>query len=169
MGAGLGTFDYEESGTDTITISDTTSAYQLFGGYQFNEHLALEFGFGRTGSIKSTFSDLVPVLGPITLDVDATYDIYALKALGFIPLDKLSLFASAGYFSAGLGGTVNLQGVGEIGTLDGHDRGTLLTAGIQRDFGLDLKSLSIRGEYQWFDIGSDVDAWGLNISMLFRF
>lgn len=41
--------------------------------------------------------------------------------------------------------------------------------GIQRDFGLDLRSFRIRGQYEWFDFGNEVDASGFSIGVLFRF
>jgi hypothetical protein len=167
MGAALGTFDYEESGPDAI--SDDTSAYQLFGGYRFNDHLAVEVGFGRTGDIEGEFVEVIPGIGPITLEVDANFDVYTVRAIGFLPFEQLSLFGAAGYYSASLGGPVSVAGFGDIGEVDGHERGATAALGIQRDFGLDLRSLSIRGQYEWFDFGSEVDASGFSLGVLFRF
>ena len=138
MGAALGTFDYEEGGLEAI--SDNTSAYQLFGG--FNDHFAVEFGLGRTGDIEGEFTEVFPGVGPITLEVDAIYDIYALRAIGLLPFEELSLFGAVGYYSASLGGPVSVAGIGDIGEVGGHERGATAMLGIQRDFGLDLRSVS---------------------------
>ena len=167
MGAALGTFEYEEHLPGGI--SDDTSAYQLFGGYRLNDHFAVEVGFGRTGDIEGEFTEVVPGIGPITLEVDGVYDIYTLRAIGLLPFEQLSLFGAAGYYSASLGGLVSIAGIGDVGEVDGHERGASAVLGIQRDFGLDLRSLSIRGQYEWFDFGNEVDASGFSIGVLFRF
>lgn len=170
MGAGLGTFNYDESGGDlALGVSDDTWAYHLFGGYKFNENFAVELGIGGTGDIEDSFTEVFPGLGPITLDVAATYSIYTVTALGILPFDAFSLFGGAGYYSASLDGTIDAQGFGTIGSVDGHDSGATALFGIQHDFGLDLKSISMRGQYEWYDFGSDVDASGISIIMLFRF
>jgi hypothetical protein len=170
FGAGLGSFDYdEEAGASGLPVSDSTYSYHLFGGYKFNENFALEVGLGGTGDIEESFTANFPGIGPIRLNVDGTYDIYTLTALGILPFDRFSLFGGAGYFSASLGGTVDAEGFGTIGELDDHDNGATATFGVQRDFGLDLKSLSIRGQYHWYDFSDGVDASGFAIGVLFRF
>jgi hypothetical protein len=169
IGGALGTFDYEESDEIVFPLSDSTSAYQLFGGYTFNEHLALELDIGRTSDIEGSFTETVPGIGDITFDVEATFDIYTFQVLGFLPFERLSLFGGVGYSSASISGPVSARGFGDVGVVDGHERGATASGGIQYDFGLDLESFSIRGEYQWFDFGSDIDASGLNIGVVFRF
>lgn len=169
IGGALGTFDYEESEEIVFPLSDSALGYQLFGGYTFNDHLAIEVDIGRTGDLEGSFTETVPAFGDVTFDVELTYDIYTVQVLGFIPLERLSLFGSVGYYSASVSGPISVRGFGEIGGFDGHERGAAVTGGIQYDFGLDLESFSIRGEYQWLDFGSDIDAWGVNIGMVFRF
>jgi len=167
FGAGLGSFDYDE-GSDGI--SDSAYAYHLFGGYKFSDNFAVEVGLGGTGDLEESFMDTVPGIGPITLDVDADASIYSLSLLGMLPFDRLSLFAGVGYFNAGFEGDVNVVGFGNAGSFDGgHDHGTLANIGIQHDFGLDLRSFSIRGQYDWYDFPDDIDASGFSLSMLYRF
>jgi hypothetical protein len=170
FGAGLGSFDYDEPGNgSSLAISDSTYAYHLFGGYKFIENFALEVGIGGTGDIGESFTQTVPGLGTLALEVEGTYDIYTLTAVGILPLDRFSLFAGAGYFSASLGGTIEASGFGTVGAIDGNDSGAVATFGIQRDFGLDLKSLSIRGHYDWYDFGNGVDVSGFTVGVIFRF
>jgi hypothetical protein len=170
FGAGLGWFDYEESDEPgSPGVSDSTYAYHLFGGYKFTENFALEFGIGGSGDIEQDIVQNIPGLGPITLELDGNYDIYRLDAIGLLPLDRFSLFAGVGYFSANLSGDVNAVGFGTVGSLDGSENGASVKLGVQRDFGLDLKSLSIRGHYDWYDFGDGIDASGFTIALLFRF
>ncbi len=169
IGAGFGTFDYDESDDIPFPVSDTTTAYQLVGGYRFNEHLAIELGVGRTGDLEAEFAEEIPGIGPVTLEIDASYDIYSLRVLGMLPFDRFTLVGGAGYYSADLGVTGRLRGLGDLGGFDGHERGATASVGLQYDFRLDLRSLSIRGEYQWFDFGSEIDAAGFNVTALFRF
>jgi hypothetical protein len=167
FGAGLGSFDYDEGGIDGI--SDSAYSYHLFGGYKFIDNFALEFGIAGTGDLEETFPE---AFGPGTpsVNVDLNLDIYRLTALGILPLDRFSLFAGAGYFSASYGGDVNIAGFGDAGSFDGgNESGAAATFGIQRDFGLDLKALSIRGQYDWYDFPDGIDASGFTIAMLFRF
>lgn len=167
MGGLLGKFDYEEpEDIDGLPVSDDTYIYHVFGGYQFNEHFALEGGIGRTGDLEESFPDFFP---GFTLEVDQIYDIYTIRALGILPFDALSLFGGVGYFSASLSGPVDVAGLGQIGELDGHESGAVATLGVQRDFGLDLRNLSIRGQLDWYDFGNGIDAAGFTLGMTYRF
>ncbi len=64
FGAGLGSFDYDESSSDiTFGISDSTYAYHLLGGYKFTENFALEVGLGGTGDIEENVPQFLPGIG----------------------------------------------------------------------------------------------------------
>jgi hypothetical protein len=166
FGAGLGSFDYDEG---VGGVADSTYAYHLFGGYKFNEHIALEGGISGTGDLKESFTETVPGFGDVTLNVKQNLDIYSFTALGILPFDSMSLFAGVGYFSASLSGTVDAAPFGS-GAFDGsHDNGVQAKLGIQHDFGLDLKSLSIRAQYDFYDFSDNVDVSGITVAVLFRF
>ncbi|HEY8519325.1 MAG TPA: outer membrane beta-barrel protein [Gammaproteobacteria bacterium] len=167
IGAGFGTFDYEEE-VGTRVVSDSTPAYQIIGGYRFNDYFAVEANIGRTGDLEDDFEATIPGLGTLGLEVDLTYDIYAAKIIGSLPLDRFKLFAGVGYYSADASGTVSVSGFGEVDFFDAHERGSTATLGVQYDFGLDLRNFSIRGEYQWYDF-DEADASAVNIGMVYRF
>lgn len=169
MGGAFGTFSYEESQDVPFAVSDDTTQYQLFGGYRVSKRFGAEFGMARTQDIDGSFFAEVQGLGTTKFDVSATYDIYTLKALGYLPFHLTSLYGGLGYQSASLNGTVDVQGFGTVGTVHDHERGSMALIGIQRDFNLDLKSISFRGEYTWYDFGSDIDASGFTIGMIYRF
>ena len=171
FGAGLGSFAYDEG---TGGVSDSAYAYHLFGGYKFNEHFALEGGISGTGDLKDSFTVMDP-FGPVKLDVKENYNLYSFTALGILPFDNMSLFAGAGYFSASFSGSIDAFDLNTgsnlgSGSIPGpHSSGAAAKFGIQHDFGLDLKSLSIRAQYDWYDFDGNIDASGITIAMLFRF
>lgn len=169
MGGALGTFDYSEPSDFLFAVSDNTTQYQLFGGYRVSNHFAVEFGWARTSDIKSSTTLFVQGLGPTQFDISQSYDIYALRAIGFLPFDRLSLFGGVGYHSASLIGDVNVPGVGNVAAVKDHINGSTAVLGIQHDFKLDLKSFSIRGDYTWYDFGDGIDASGFTVGFLFRF
>ena len=87
-----------------------------------------------------------------------------MRALGIIPFSKVSLFGGAGYYDAEANVSVSVSGFGG-GEGEASDSGVTLSGGIQ----LDLKRVSIRGEYEWFDSGDEIDASGIGIGVFFRF
>jgi hypothetical protein len=170
IGALLGGFDYQEGVEEAgFRLADTAYAYRLFGGYQISDHFAIEGGIGRTGEISDSFTAMFQGVGEVTLDVDGTYDIYSLRALGIVPLRNVSLLGGIGYYSASVSGPVTARGFGQIGELEGHERGATVIAGIQHDLKLDLKTLSIRGEYEWFDFSGDIKASAVSVGVIMRF
>jgi hypothetical protein len=88
-GLTLGEFDYEE--TDFLgntAISDTVSVYRLMVGYQFMEHLTVEGGYGKTGTIRSTLGNV---------DVQTDLKMLTIRLLGVISFDDFSLLGGLGY------------------------------------------------------------------------
>lgn len=169
MGGAFGEFFYKENPDIPFSVSDDTTQYNLFGGYRISKLFALEGGMARTQDIEGAFFANVQGLGNTRFDISETYDIYTLKALGYLPFNLTSLYGALGYQSASLNGAVDVQGFGTIGTVHDHFSGSMAAIGIQRDFRLDLKSISLRGEYSWYDFDKDIDATGFTIGMIFRF
>ncbi len=164
FGVALGYFDYQEADDDFGTfIDDTTTAYRLIGGYQLNENLAIEGGFGRTGDIKESFQLFPPGSG--SFDVKAEYEIVTVRALGLVPLDQIDLYGGIGYYDATITADATVTGVGSLGEIEDDDSGVTLLGGVH--FYLD--KFTIRGEYEWFDTDSNVEAWDINVGILFRF
>jgi hypothetical protein len=169
MGGALGTFDYSEPSEDNVlAVSDNTTQYQLFGGYRVSRLFAVEFALGRTQDLDTRTVINGPG-GPTTLDISQYFDTYALKAVGFLPFDLTSLYANVGYYSATLNAEVNVPGIGTVLAGNAHFNGSTAGIGVQRDFRLDLKSLSVRGEYTWYDFEDGIDASGFTVGLLFRF
>jgi outer membrane protein with beta-barrel domain len=167
IGFALGVVDYEEADEDLgETLSDTSSAYRVLGGYRFSDNFAVEGGWSRTSNLEESIVESIPFFGTLTLDVDAELEVLTVRALGFIPFSKVSLFGGAGYYDAEANVSVSVAGFGNAeGEGEASDSGATLSGGIQ----FDLKRVSIRGEYEWFDTSDEIDASGVGIGVLFRF
>lgn len=159
VGVSVGSLDYEETvEIFDLEFSDSTTAYRIFGGYRFNENFALEAGWGATGDLQETYTD-----GFDTAVIRGDYEVLTIRALGVAPFENVSLYGGVGYYDATLNGSVSVIGVGQMG-FEGDDSGATLVGGLQFDFG----KVSIRGEYEWFDTDSNVDAWDISIGLIFR-
>ncbi len=166
VGFALGAMDYEEVDEDLgETLHDTSTAYRFLGGYRFSDNFAVEGGWARTSGLEESIVESIPFFGLLTLDVDAELEVLTVRALGIIPFSKVSLFGGAGYFDAEANVSVSVSGFGNAGEGEASDSGITLSGGIQ----FDLKRVSIRGEYEWFDTRDEIDASGVGIGVLFRF
>lgn len=171
IGVGIGQIEYSHNTGDPVLgkISEGAASYKIFGGFGFNEHLALEISYGDTDSIDYRASGNVPPFGNVTDDVEIEFTTSALRAMGQLPLDWGILVGGLGYYSADRKFTEVL--VAECcGTL--RNGGTIredgLTAllGIEWRFGRFGTSTGIRLEYEWLDASSNIDlsTFGLGIS-----
>ena len=165
VGFSLGAFDYEEVDDDLgLTIADTTTTYRFIGGYRVSEKFAAEGGWAVTGDFKETATELVPGVGPATVDLKADFQILTLRALWLLPLERMSLIGGVGYYHATIDGSASLRGFGELVDLDDSGGGVTVVGGIQ----FDLERVSVRGEFEWLDADSDVEAWNVTVGVLFR-
>lgn len=73
----------------TTSVSDTDTAFKLFGGYEFNDNVAVEGGYVKFGEFGVTYSD-----GSFdNVEASAIY----VAAVGSIPLGPVTLFGKAGF------------------------------------------------------------------------
>jgi OmpA-OmpF porin, OOP family len=165
VGFALGLMDYEEDDEDLgETLSDTSTAYRVLGGYRFSDNFAVEGGWARTSELEESIVEVLPFLGTFNIDIDAELEVLTVRAIGIIPFSKVSLFGGAGYYDAEANVSVSVAGFGNAGEGKASDSGVTLSGGVQ----FDLKRISIRGEYEWFDSGDEIDASGIGIGVLFR-
>src|SRR5690606_33027038 len=154
VGFGYGSLDYEES-TDIpgVSISDTTDVFKIFGGLQITNHLAVEASWAVTNDIEESFVQTVPMLGDVTIDASADFEIKTVRLLGTLPLTIIGLYAGIGYYDADT--DVSVRATTTSGPLDevsdsGSDDGAMVVAGIE----IDLPAIEIRGELEWYDARS---------------
>lgn len=155
-GFALGLLDYEEEITASIAFEDSTPAYRILGGFAFSDNFALEVGWGASSDLEDSF-------GAATITAD--YEVVTLRALGMMPFDNVSLLAGVGYYDAEITARGSIAGLGQL-TAEDSDSGATLVGGVQ--FNLE-SGVSIRGEFEWFDTASEVDAWVGSLGVLFRF
>jgi OOP family OmpA-OmpF porin len=168
VGLSAGYFDYQESAEAVgIPISDSTSSYRVFGGYQFNDYYAVEAGWEATGDIKEGISFMDPDFGNVSFNVRADYEIATVRVLAMAPLQTMSIFGALGYYDSTLSVSLRLQD--NLGTLEASDQsdgdGVTIAGGMLFEF----DRFAIRGEYEWFDTDGNVDAYNIGVSILFRF
>ena len=154
-------FDFE-------LFSESGNQVRLFGGYQVNENFAFEAGWSDTSGIDDSFSGFLPCCGDVTESASIDIETLTLRAVGIIPFDKVSLFGALGYYDASFGGTYSYMDDFEsisFAVSDFYDdSGATVAAGVQFDFD---SGLSLRGEAEYFDTPSDVDAYAINIGVLY--
>jgi Outer membrane protein beta-barrel domain len=167
VGLGIGSFDHKESdGAGNTILSGSTTKWQGLGGYEFNDHFAVEGSWGKTGSITGTFTQSFPGSGPLTVNLIEKYETYTLRAVGMLPLKSVKLVGGAGYYNSRLTATLRIEGVpGELSDNSTVDNGAMLLGGVQ----VDLERFSIRAEYEWFDTPRDVESSEVTVNVLFKF
>jgi OOP family OmpA-OmpF porin len=166
MGFAFGTFIYEETDAELgfEIVDDSTTAYRILGGYRFNDHFAVEGGWGATDDLKESLTASLPLIGDITLDTKADYQAFSVRALGIIPLRKVSLIGGIGYYDAELNATLSVAGFGAEDYVVDTDGATLMT-GLE----VDLSRMHLRAEIEWFDSEPGVEAWDASLGLVFRF
>jgi len=104
---------------DATGVTNTSTAYSVFGGYSFNDYVGVELAYTNFGSLDFGSN--------ITLDSNAG----SLSVVGSLPLGKaVSLFAKAGYAST----TTQFTAIG-IKLASESTSGAALGAGVQFNLG----------------------------------
>lgn len=169
-GLGYGDFDYEENRVDPVLgrIADTVPSYKVFGGFEFNDYIAIEISYGKTGRIKKSGSRFSPTVGNVdsTLKLDFTNTV--LMAVGEWPHDWGALLGGLGYYSydADFRQDVTTECCGPLvnaGTVSDH--GTMAMLGVEWRFGRFGTRIGVRLEYEWLPINqADASTVGVGLS-----
>lgn len=145
---------------------DKDTTWKIFGGYNFNRHFAVEFGYADFGEFNATGA--VGAV-PVTSSVEA--QAIELVGIGSLPLtQQLSGYAKAGVFRWDADSRVAIGGASAASGDDGTD--WTVGLGLKWDF---TRNLGARIEYQRYNnVGnpgttgnSDIDQW--TIGVMFRF
>lgn len=165
---GQSTFDASEKIRDDIVLPDqklkfdvSETGYKLIGGWRFIDWLAVEANWVDLGS----GSDNIKVFdGEVTdkFKVKSSVDGWSLSAVGFVPIGPVDLFARVGAF--GWDASLKTGGLFEDGGGRISDDGVDLTYGIGAQFR--VWSLSLRAEYEVFDIGK-IDSVNVDTADMF--
>jgi hypothetical protein len=159
-GLALGNFDYEENNffLPGVVVGDKASSYRLMVGYQFMEHLSVEGGYGKTGTIRDTTTVFSP-----PLSVSYEFKILTVRLLGVLPFDNgVRLMGGLGY-SDMKRDFVFTDGIVTIANDDtGNEPGYYL--GVQYD----LDRFAIRLGHEKFDFDGDVDVTETMITFFYK-
>lgn len=140
-----------ELGSLGLSVDDIDQGWKIFGGYRFNDNVAVEVFHADLGDAE--VSD-----GVDWVKVGA--DGYGVSAVGLLPVsDNFDLFAKAGMFhwSADVTSSVGVSG---------GDDGTDLTYGIGAAY--NMKNVSFRAEFERYDIsGDDIDMISAGVQINF--
>lgn len=101
----------------TVQLDDSDTGYGVAGGYQFNDHFALEFGYVDLGAVAYEF-DSTLTDGEETAEADvqleSASDGPVFSALGILPIgERFSVFARVGF------SLMNAKGRARV-TIDGQ-------------------------------------------------
>ena len=155
----------------STSVDDKGTGWKLFGGYRFNENLAVEGAYVDLG--KLTFSSIItaPSSGTLTGEVKMKEGIY-IDVVGMLPLnDMFSVYGKLGVYSMKTEISASLTGGGSASD---SARNSDATIGVGGEIKF-ADNLAARAEWERFSkVGDsnktgqgDVDLWSVN--MLFRF
>lgn len=156
--------------TSSITDDDSDPAYKLFGGYQYNKHLAVEFGYfdlGRFGYTATT----VPAG---TLDGKIKLKGVNLDLVGLWPLsDKFSAFGRLGVNYAQAKDSFVATGAVDVPTdANPGKSGANYKAGVGVQYDL-TEALGLRAEGERYRISDGVGNKGdinmISLGLIYRF
>ena len=148
IGGALGQSSFDVECAGTTSCDDSDSSWKIFGGYQFNKHFAVEFGYADLG--ETTASVPVP---PFNVNIAFESTVWDLVAVGSLPIgDRFSIFGKVGLYMADT--EVNGSAAG-LGSLSESDDNTDLTYGIGARYDF-TRNLGVRLEWQRYqDVGGD--------------
>jgi OOP family OmpA-OmpF porin len=147
--------------TASASIDDTDTGWKIFGGWRFHKNFALELTYADLGEAEVNIDGAEGFGGVFGADASSEASSWGLTALGILPLtDKFSVFAKAGmhYWDVDAKVSATASDSGIVTTLSESygDTGTDLTYGLGATFNI-TNNLAVRGEWERFEIGGDID------------
>jgi OOP family OmpA-OmpF porin len=181
FGASLGIVNF--SGSESAESEDNASGFKLFGGYSFNEYVAVEISYIDMGEVDAnssssgTFFDAAnnSVDGDLYASATASVDAFTLDAnLSYPVVSFASLFVKAGVYAADT--KLELSAGSSISTENFNDSETDNSTGLHVGIGANFKltdAIGVRAEWERLDNvkandgESDVDL--ISAAMIYTF
>lgn len=173
VGIGGYRFDYEENIPNVVIsgISDTSTAYRLFGGFEFNEYFALEVSYGKSGDLAYRTSADLPGFGQTNYSLATDFTISSFRAIGQFPFEWGALLGGLGFFQSenDFREDILTECCGSLPG-DGSFTDTGLTVGLGAEwrFGRFGTRYGLRLEYEWWDT-EDIDTSALGLAFSYGF
>jgi len=174
FGAGLGQSSADvgpQYSVPGLSISDTDTAFKIFGGYEFNENIAIEGGYTYLGEFGGSYTYTDGLYLYTDSEMVETGALYV-AAVATIPLGPVSLFGKAGFahWFADYRYYDDWYGYTWTDSATGID--PVVGAGVKFNIG---QGFQVRGEFErYMDIGdpnvtgqSDVDVISINAVLKF--
>ena len=172
VGIGVGSMDYSETTQSGLIpkVEDQVSAYKLYGGFEINDHFAIEINYGETDDVMDSGSQFIPGLGTVTQSTTTELATTVLRGIGQLSYEWGVLQGAIGFYSAEIDFLDTLMVNGSSGTIGGgfSDDGLSAMIGIEWRFGRFGTGFGVRLEYEWLDI-SDIDAETIGLGIAYRF
>jgi|SRR6185436_9766677 OOP family OmpA-OmpF porin len=171
LGGSIGQAEHSGACSSAVVPCDEKDgAWKLFAGYQFNRHLAVEFGYADLGASSASGQQS-------SFNSSGTFEVTAweLVAVGAFPvMDRLSVFGKAGLFRGeAKGEVIVVSSGGSVFSESRKESNTDLTFGLGVRYDV-TRNLGVRAEWQrYLDVGggelvsADVDVFSLGFQ--FRF
>jgi hypothetical protein len=138
-------------------FDDGDTAFKVNVGWRILDWVGIEANYVDLGSPKDTLQDSAGD----DADIEFESDGINFSGLLFLPVGPIDLFARAGFIS--WDAKLSLDGVGEIASDDGMD----FSYGAGAQFR--VWSLSLRAEYERFEIGAADDVDMISVGLMWTF
>ncbi|MCP4702249.1 MAG: outer membrane beta-barrel protein [Gammaproteobacteria bacterium] len=150
-----------------VDIDDEDTGWKLFGGYQFNKLLAVEFAYVDLGEPSSNVVISEPVT--VTLGTEADSIGISLSAIGTLALsNSLSALGKAGIYRWDTNVKALSGSLGSLSTVSEDDSGTDLVYGVGLKYEF-TGHLGVRVEWERYQDVSDIDFDLYSVSAFYRF
>lgn len=151
-------------GDITRDLDDDETGYSGVIGLKLSDSLAIEGGYNNFGSYSNLFD-----LDLTRTSIDADFTGFDLFGVLSIPLGPLEVFGKAGvvFWNAETDILV-VPPVGNPIRLTGDEDGSDLAFGVGANVEI-TSSLSLRGEYEWFDLDNTERVSFVSLGLLYRF
>ncbi len=159
--------------TATSSVDDTDNGWKIYGGYKFNQNMAVEGSYADFGELTIDSNVTSPFTGTIHTTWEA--QTLAVAGVGILPLAySMELFGKIGvhYWDVDLQSTASAGG--GAGSASESDNGTSLLFGVGAGYNLN-NNFALRAEWERYDnVGddnttgeSDVDMWSVGVMYMF--
>lgn len=164
-------------GVSNVSTSqdNNDTGWKVFGGYQFNPHFGVEWGYADLGKYMATATGQ---LRGVAISARGNVDAYAVFAdvVGHIPLinNALSIFGKAGVAYTKTKLNASASGGGVSASSGDSDGEVVPKLGLGVRYSL-TRQFAVRAEYErYFNVGdknktgeSDVDMWSIGVMVDF--
>ncbi len=159
--------------TASSSVDDTDTGWKLYGGYMFNQNLAVEASYADLGELSIDSTITAPLAGTLATTWEA--QTLAVSAVGIWPLAyNFEIFGKAGFHYWDAEITATATGGGGAASGSDDDNGTDVLYGIGAAYNLN-DNFALRAEWERYsNIGddnttgeSDVDMWSAGVQYSF--